>query len=84
MTATVEQTQNDLARLIRMAIRGEEILITEAGRPVAKLVGVVPQVRAPDRTEWLESLRKLRETTSTGRPGKSSDEMLAEDRSGRE
>lgn len=84
MTTTVEQTQRDLARLILLAVHGEEILITDAGQPVAKLVGVNPQVGAPDRAQWLTSLRELRESTSTVQTRKSSDDLLAEDRAGRD
>lgn len=83
MTATVEQTQSDLTRLIRLAVGGEEIVITQAGQPVAKLTGIAQPSAAPDRGRWLESLRQLRERTSTGKPGKSSDEILTEDRDGR-
>jgi len=83
MTATVQQTQNDLARLIRLAVKGEEIVITESGLAVAKLVGLPPANAAPNRSKWLESLRRLREATSSGTNGKTSDEILAEDRTDR-
>ena len=83
MTATVEQTQQDLMRLIRRAAAGEDIVITQGGQPVAKLTGIPRERPAPDRKEWLESLRTLRDSTSTGKPGPTSDEILAEDRSGR-
>ena len=83
MTATVQQTQNDLTRLIQLAVKGEEIVITEAGLAVAKLVGLPPTNAAPDRSKWLESLRRLRETNSSGAIGKTSDEILAEDRADR-
>ena len=39
MTATVEQTQADLGSLLELARRGEEIVITQAGEPVARLTG---------------------------------------------
>lgn len=84
MTTTVEQTQRDLMRLIHLALGGEEIVITQAGQPVAKLTGIAQPGAAPDRTRWLESLRQLRESTSTGKVGQSSDEILAEDRTGRD
>jgi prevent-host-death family protein len=84
MTATVEQTQRELARLIRRAVEGEEIVITEGGQPVAKLTGIRPANTAPDRGEWLKSLRLLRDSTSTGKMGRSADEILAEDRADRD
>lgn len=73
-----------IARLIRLVIRGEEILITQAGHPVARLVGVSAQAQTPDRSQWLQSLQELRESTSTGSECKTSDEILSEDRDGRE
>lgn len=42
MTATVEQTQADLARMLEVARQGEEVVITQAGEPIAKLTGLVP------------------------------------------
>ena len=41
MTATVEQTQADLARMLELARQGEEVVITRAGEPIAKLTGFV-------------------------------------------
>ncbi len=84
MTATVEQTQIDLTRLIGLVADGEEIVITRGGQPVAKLTGIKGPTLAPDRMKWLEELRQLRERTSTARPGRSSDEILADDRAGRD
>jgi prevent-host-death family protein len=46
MTATVEQTQADLARMLDVAQQGEEIVITRAGEPIAKLTGIMA-VRPP-------------------------------------
>jgi prevent-host-death family protein len=83
MTATVEQTRQDLARLIRQAAAGEEILITENGRPVAKLTALPLERSNSDRKQWLESLRAMRNLTTTGKPGSSTDEILSDDRSSR-
>ena len=41
MTATVEQTQADLSRILELARNGEEVVITCGGEPVAKLTGIV-------------------------------------------
>lgn len=46
MTATLEQTQQDLARWLEIARQGEEVVITQGGEPVAKLVGVPIQPAA--------------------------------------
>ena len=85
MTATVEQTRSELSRLIDLAAQGEEIVITEEGRPVAKLLGIQP-LRADngDKKLWLEQLRELRGKTSTGKAGKSGDEIISEGRAERD
>jgi len=41
MTATVEQTQADLARMLELARQGEAVVITRAGEPIARLTGFV-------------------------------------------
>jgi antitoxin (DNA-binding transcriptional repressor) of toxin-antitoxin stability system len=45
MTVTLAEAQADLAGLIRRLPPGEELVITEGGRPVAKL-GAVPPASA--------------------------------------
>ncbi|HEU0008686.1 MAG TPA: type II toxin-antitoxin system prevent-host-death family antitoxin [Verrucomicrobiae bacterium] len=80
MTATLEQTQSDLAKLIDLAQKGEEVLITSNGQPVAKLTGL-PQPRTPaDRRAWLGKLAGLRARLATGTTGLSVEELLKEDR----
>jgi antitoxin (DNA-binding transcriptional repressor) of toxin-antitoxin stability system len=39
MTATLEQTQSDLLKLLTLVQQGEEVVITSQGRAVAKLLG---------------------------------------------
>ena len=46
MIATVEQTQADLTHMLELARKGEEIVITRSGEPIAKLTGFV-SVRPP-------------------------------------
>ena len=74
-------------RLLELAAQNQEIelcnpaaLDDAAG---AKPAGIAPTA-APDRQQWLESLRQLREHTASGRPGRTSDEILAEDRADRD
>ena len=43
MTATVEQTQADLAHMLELARQGEEVVITRSGEPIAKLTGFVAE-----------------------------------------
>lgn len=80
MTATLEQTQSELLRLIHLAQRGEEVVITSHGHPIAKLTGL-PQPRTPeDRRAWLARLSELRQRLATGETGLSVEEILDDDR----
>ena len=49
MTATLEQTQSDLLKLVNLVQQGEEVVITSQGRAVAKLSAVPPGVPSPNR-----------------------------------
>ena len=80
MMATLEQTQSDLLRLIDLAQRGEEVLITREGRAVAKLTGVPQPRTATDRRAWLAKLAALRGRLATGRTGPTVEQILDEDR----
>ena len=83
MTATLEKTQSDLARLVRLAQAGEEIMITSEGRVVARLTGV-PQVKpSAGRQAWLARLARLREETATGKTSPTTEEILDDLRSER-
>lgn len=48
-TISIEQAQADLAGLIAKMSPGEEYLITQLGRPVARLVAELPGTRKPRR-----------------------------------
>ena len=80
MTATLEQAQADLLKLVRMVQRGEDVVITSQGRPVAKLTGVAQAKPSPDRQAWLAKLARLRESTATGKTGLTVEQILEEDR----
>ncbi len=80
MTATLEQTQSDLLRLIGLAQKGEEVVIVIQGRPVAKLSAVLPATPAPNRQAWLAKLAELRKSLATGKTGPTVGELLNEDR----
>ncbi len=76
MTATLEQTRSDLPRLIELAQGGEEVVITEQGRAIAKLTGV-PQTKPPsNRPAWLAKLARLRESPATGKTTPTTEEIL--------
>ena len=40
-TVTVDEAQNKLQALVAQALAGDEVIITERGKPVARLVPVV-------------------------------------------
>ena len=80
MTATLEQTQADLVKLLGMVEHGEEVVITSEGRPVAKLTGLRQANPTPDRQAWLAELAQLRQRVSAGKTGPTVEEILEEDR----
>jgi len=43
----IEQAKADLTELIQSAIQGEEVIISEAGKPVVRLVRYTPEPRKP-------------------------------------
>jgi prevent-host-death family protein len=83
MTATLEQTQADLLKLVNLVQQGEEVVITSQGRPVAKLSGVSPSAPSLGRQAWLARLRQLRETSATGKTRPTTEAILDELRSER-
>jgi prevent-host-death family protein len=80
MTATLEQTQADLLKLLGMVQQGEEVVITSQGRPVAKLTAVTQATPSPNRQAWLARLADLRQRLSTGKTGLTVEQILDEDR----
>ena len=83
MTATLEKAQSDLAKLVSLAQRGEEIMITSEGRVVARLTGVPPVKPSAGRQAWLARLARLREETATGKTSPTTEEILDDLRSER-
>ncbi len=83
MTATLEQTQADLLKLVNLVQQGEEVVITSQGRAVAKLSAVPPPEPMPNRQAWLARLRQLRESTATGKTSPTTEEILEDLRSDR-
>ncbi|MGH7969182.1 MAG: hypothetical protein ACREIC_10695 [Limisphaerales bacterium] len=83
MTAKVEQLQSEWRRLIALAQRGEEVLLTRQGQAVARLSGVPSANLAGDRRVWLKALAQLRETTATKKLKPTTDDILEDLRSER-
>ena len=80
MTATLEQTQADLLKLLGVVQQGEEVVITSQGRPVARLTAMPQANPLPDRQAWLATLAELRQRLSTGKTGLTVEQILDEDR----
>jgi antitoxin (DNA-binding transcriptional repressor) of toxin-antitoxin stability system len=83
MTATLEQTQSDLLKLLDLVQQGEEVVITSQGRAVAKLSAVPPSAPSQSRQAWLARLRRLRETSATDKTLPTTEEILGDLRSER-
>ena len=85
MTATLEQTQAELPRLLALASQGEEVLSTVEGQAVARLTAVPKPKRTPQEMEqWLAELDELRQQGATGKiGGPIVEEILEEDRADR-
>lgn len=80
MTATLEQTQSDLLKLVNLVQQGEEGVIISQGRAVAKLSAVPQTTPSPNRQAWLARLAELREQLFTGKSGATVEQILDEDR----
>ena len=80
MTATLEQTQADLRKLLGMVQQGQEVVITNLGRPVAKLTGIPQAAPTHSRKAWIAGLARLRKDLSTGKSGPAITQLVEEDR----
>ena len=88
MTTTLSKGQEDLANLVEIASRGEDVVITVEGKPKARLTRVETDVgngkdKSLDLAAWLGELEQVRQQYATGKPGLSTDQIVAEDRAGR-
>ena len=84
--ATLSQSQAELPRLVEMASRGEEVVITVDGQPKAKLTRVETPFGNRSSKEvqsWLEELEDLRQRYATGVKGSTVEEILDTDRADR-
>lgn len=88
MTKTLIQTQADLPRLVELASQGEDVVITVEGKAKARLTRADSSRdevsrRFVDMPEWLNELDELRRKYSTGKLGRTVEEILQEDRADR-
>ena len=79
MTAALEESPANLEHLVELAQRGEEVVLTRAGQPVAKITGIVDATWPERRKRWLEELREMRNAGDTGKRGSpTTEEILTE------
>ncbi len=83
MTTTLREAKAKLSEMVKLASRGQEIVITVHGKETAKLVTVPKRNKKFNKEKWLKELDKLREKNWTGRYGRSIEEILEEDRADR-
>ena len=83
MTATLREAKARLSEMVKRASRGEEVVITVHGKETARLVAVPKRQKKRDREKWLAELDELRCKYSTGKIGRPSEEIIAEDREDR-
>jgi prevent-host-death family protein len=80
MTATLRETKAKLSEMVKLASQGEEVVITVHGKEVAKLVGLPERTKKFDKKKWLAELAQLRKKYSTGRRGRTAEEIVSEGR----
>ncbi|PYJ70125.1 MAG: type II toxin-antitoxin system prevent-host-death family antitoxin, partial [Verrucomicrobia bacterium] len=56
MTTTLREAKARLSEMVRLASRGEEVVITVHGKETAMLVPVPKRQRQVDREKWLRQL----------------------------
>lgn len=85
MTAALEQSPADLEHLVELAQSGEEVVLTKAGLPVAKITAM-PARREPltlaeaeRRRQWLENLAAHAQRASTGKTGGPTTEQMIDE-----
>lgn len=87
MTTTLSQSQADLPRLVELASQGEDIVITVAGKPKAKLTRAKTsnghQLSAQELQTRMAELADLRARLSTGKPSPTAEQLVTEDREDR-
>ena len=85
MTATLSKSQAELPRLVEIASQGEDVFITVAGKPKARLTraNIAPPQSSVDLTARVKELAALRNKYHTGKSGLTVDQILDEARADR-
>ena len=80
MTSTLRETKAKLSEMVKRAANGEEILITVHGKVQARLTQPLPRRSRADNRKWARELAALRRKYSTGKHGRSSEEIISHGR----
>ena len=80
MTSTLRETKAKLSEMVKRAASGEEILITVHGKVQARLTQPLPRRSRADNQKWARELATLRRKYSTGKRGRSAEEIISEGR----
>ena len=81
MTTTLQQMLAEPKTLLDLARNGEEVLLTDGGKPVVRLTSVpaTPRRPAPGAVKaWAERAAAAAAASATGTSGKTADEIIAE------
>ena len=73
MIATMDQTRAELPQLLERVLRGEEVVITQQGHPVARLTSLPTPA---GRLAWLDKLARLRAAGATESPATPTETIL--------
>ena len=82
MTTTLREAKARLSEMVRLASRGEEVVITVHGKETAKLVPMPKRNKKANKEKWLAELDELRRKYSTGKVGMTAQEIQDWDRAG--
>ena len=80
MIATLRDAKARLSHMVKLAGQGEDVLITVHGKIAARLTGASVARSARDNRKWIKELETGRAKYSTGRAGRTADEIVAEGR----
>lgn len=83
MVTTLRESKAKLSKLVEVASRGEDVLITVRGQAKARLTRVAVPGPAADRRHWVRELRALRKAQGARKPRLSVETILTEDREDR-
>ena len=81
MTTTLQQMIAEPGPLLELAQRGEEVVLTNGGKPVVRLTGVLtpkPKPSPESLKRWMDEAAAAAAAGATGKCGPTSDEIIAE------